>query len=217
MLARLGVSALLVSALITALTDSSGLVPTSALDVATYYTVQANIVAVLVWSALVFYAWRQASPPRWLEYGRAFSAANLVTVAVIYWLAIAPLGLQHGGGLVYVMLVSHVVSPLYASAEHLVVGPREPLPWRHLWALCAYPALWVGIAVARSATGGPVIYAYLDPDRGALAIVWALTWNLAVLLAATAAAMRVRRWRRWSDAVSATGRAAASPAPTTRR
>lgn len=196
-IARATVSLLLVSALVTALTDTSGLVPTSLIDIATYYTVQANIIAVMVWGALVFYSMRGQRTPRWLEYGRAFTAANLVTVAAIYWFGIAPLGLQDGGGLVFVMVISHVVSPLYAIAEQLLVGPRKPMPWRHIWILAGYPAAWVLIALGRSLMGGSVVYEYLDPDRGPAAIVWALTWSLAVLLAASAGALRVRRWRRW--------------------
>jgi hypothetical protein len=198
-ISRVTVMALVVSALIATLTDTSGLVPSTFSEIATYFTFQANVIALAVWGALIFYSRRGGVRPRWLEYGRAFTAANLVTVAILYWVAIAPLGLQNGGQLIYVMVISHIISPLYATAEQLLVGPRSTLPWRHIWMIAGYASVWVTVAVVRSIMGGPVIYDYLDPELGWRAIAFALTWNFAVLVTCSAAAMRIRRWRRWSE------------------
>lgn len=196
-LSRVAACVLIISALVATLTDTSGLVPSSFTEIATYFTFQANVVAVLVWGATLFHSWTSRPSPRWLEYGRAFTAANLVTVAVIYWVAIQPLGLQDGGQLIYVMIVSHIVTPVYAATEQVLVGPRLALPWRNIWMIAGYACLWVTVAVTRAWLGGPVIYDYLAPSEGAMAVASALTWNMAVLLVASAAAMRIRRWRRW--------------------
>jgi len=191
---------LVMSALIATLTDTSGRVPSSLAETATYFTFQANLIAMVAWGTLVFYQWRPGPQPRWLEYGRAFTAANLVTIGAIYWLAIAPLGMQDGPQLIFVMIVSHVVTPLYAAAEQLLVGPRTPLPWRDLWMIVGYASGWVTIAVTKSLLGATSVYEYLDPARGFVSVGFGLLWNFAVLAAAASCAMRIRRWRRWSDA-----------------
>lgn len=200
---------LIASALVATLTDTSGRVPTSFAEIATYFTFQANVIAMATWGALVFYGIRRQShggqTPRWLEYARAFTAANLVTIGAIYWLAIAPLGTQDGPQLIYVMIISHLVTPLYAVVEQLLVGPRDPLPWRHVWWMTSYATVWVSIAVLRSWMGQEAVYDYLDTARGAGVIVFGLAWNYAILFAASAGAMRIRRWRRWSESGSDDG------------
>ncbi|NTV38490.1 MAG: hypothetical protein HGA51_00810, partial [Demequinaceae bacterium] len=127
--ARLGASALVLVALGLTLTDTSGLVPERVIDLLGYYTLQANFLAFAVWVTSVIAARRPTSArvDTALEYGRAFAAANLVLVAVIYWSMIAPLGLQAGPQLAIVMVISHVITPLYASIDYLVVGNTKPL------------------------------------------------------------------------------------------
>ncbi|WP_430868213.1 hypothetical protein [Demequina aurantiaca] len=198
-IARITMMALIMSALIATLTDTSGRVPSSLAETATYFTFQANLIALIAWGALVFYARRGGPRPRWLEYGRAFTAANLVAIGAIYWIAIAPLGMEDGPQLVYVMIISHCVTPIYAAVEQLLVGPRTPLPWRHLWIIAGYASVWVSIAVVRSLFGVTPVYDYLDPALGGLAVGTGLLWNFAVLAIAGAGAMRIRRWRRWPD------------------
>ncbi len=206
---------LIASALLATLTDTSGRVPSSFSEIATYFTFQANVIAMATWGALVFYALRRqrhgVASPHWLEYGRAFTAANLVTIGAIYWIAIAPLGLQDGPQLIYVMVISHLVTPMYAVAEQLLVGPRRPLPWRHVWWMTTYATVWVCIAVLRSWQGQPAVYEYLDTALGAAAIAGGLAWNYAILFAASAGAMRIRRWRRWDEGGSGSSGAASNP------
>jgi len=203
---RLTMMGLIASVLIATLTDTSGRVPTSLTEIATYFTFQANLIALFAWATLVYFAWRGRVRPRWLEYARAFAAANLVTTGGIYWIGIAPLALQDGPQLVYVMIISHIVTPLFAAADQMLVGPRKPLPWRHVWLITSYAIVWVSIAVIRSSFGTPAIYDYLEPARGPAAVGFGLAWNFAILVTASACAMRIRRWRRWTQDDSAIGR-----------
>jgi len=194
---RLAASALVLVALGLTLTDSSGLVPDRVIDLMGYYTLQANFMALAVWVASTIAAARPTSArvDRALEYGRAFAAANLVMVAVIYWSTIAPLGLQAGPQLVTVMLISHIVTPVYASIDYLVVGAATPLPLRGWWWFFAIPTTWIATAVARAYAGGWVPYDYLDPARGLRAIAGTVSWHGMLLAVLTVAALRVRGLR----------------------
>ncbi|MBC7298270.1 MAG: hypothetical protein H5T82_05185 [Demequina sp.] len=143
--ARLGASTLVLFALALTLTDTSGLVPARVIDLLGYDTLQANVIALAVWVALTFAAARPTSAKvqRALEYARAFAIANLVLVAILYWVMIAPLGLEAGPQLATVMVISHIVTPVYATIDYLVVGPAEPLPMRGWRGFFAVPTVWV--------------------------------------------------------------------------
>lgn len=197
--ARIVVSLLIVGALVATLTDRSGLVPSNMVDLLSYYTLQTNVAALAVWTTATVAARGLTAPPWWLELGRAFVAANLVLIAGVYWLQVAPLGLQDGPQLVAVMIVSHVVTPIYVVLEHLWVGDRAPLPVQALPWLIAYPALWSIAAVLRAWSGGWVPYEYMQPSRGIAAVAWTIVVQGAVLTALTLAAMRLRRWRRLAE------------------
>lgn len=195
--ARLCASALVLVALGLTLTDTSGLVPERVIDLLGYYTLQANFLAFAVWVASAIAATRPttARVETALEYGRAFAAANLVLVAVIYWSMIAPLGLEAGPRLATVMVISHVITPLYASVDYLVVGNAKPLPLRGWWWFFAIPTAWIATAIARAYAGGWIPYDYLDPARGLRAIIRTVSWHGALLAVLTIAALRVRAWR----------------------
>ena len=196
-IARLGASALVLVALGLTLTDASGLVPERVIDLMGYYTLQANFLGLAVWVSLAFASTRAVSPKAALalEYGRAFATANLVMVAAIYWSMIAPLGLEAGTQLVIVMIISHVITPAYATFDYLVVGARTPLPLRGWWWFFAIPTAWLVTAIARAYAGGWVPYDYLDPARGLRAIAGTVSWHGLVFAGLTLAALRVRAWR----------------------
>jgi len=195
--ARLGASAVVLIALGLTLTDTSGLVPERLIDLLGYYTPQANFLAVVVWVASAIAATRPTSARMGtaLEYGRAFAAANLVLVAIIYWSMIAPFGLEAGPQLVIVMVISHIMTPLYATVDYLVVGDAKPLPLRGWWWFFAIPTAWIATAVARAYSGGWIPYDYLDPARGMRAIARTVSWHGVLLAILTIVVLRVRTWR----------------------
>ncbi|PKQ16323.1 MAG: hypothetical protein CVT68_08840 [Actinobacteria bacterium HGW-Actinobacteria-8] len=195
--ARISASALILFALGLTLTDTSGLVPDRAIDLLGYYTLQANVIALAVWVASVIASTRttSAKTQRALEYARAFAVANLVLVAILYWAMIAPLGLVSGTRLATVMVISHIVTPIYASIDFLVVGPAEPLPMRGWWWFFAIPTAWLSVAIPRAYAGGWVPYDYLDPTRGWRAIVGTVSLQGLLLAALAVAALRIRWWR----------------------
>jgi len=201
-IARLSASAVVLFALGLTLTDTSGLVPERVIDLLGYYTLQANVIALAAWMGSTIAATRPTSArmDRALEYARAFTAANLVMVAILYWTTIAPLGLQSGPVLVTVMIISHIITPVFASIDYLVVGDRHPLPLRGWWWFFAIPTAWIATAVARAYAGGWIPYDYLDPARGMPAIVRTVSWHGLLLAVLTVAVLRVRTWRTVSHA-----------------
>jgi len=195
--ARLSASALVLVALGLTLTDTSGLVPQRAIDLMGYYTLQANFLALAVWVSLAFASTRTVSPKRALalEYARAFATANLLMVAAIYWSTIAPLGLEDGLGLVIVMVISHVITPLFASIDYFVIGTRARLPLKGWWWFFAIPTTWIATAIARAYAGGWIPYDYLDPARGLRAIVGTVSWHGVLMAGLTIITLRVRSLR----------------------
>ncbi len=200
---RIVMMVIIITALVATMTDTSGLVPDSYLDLFTYFTLQANVACLAVWGALSWYAVRRENPPRWVEYGRAFIAANLAVVALIYWGSVFPLGTEDGAQLAWVMAISHVITPLYVAADHVFVGTREPLPWRHVWVVSGYATAWVGTALVRGALGGWVPYEYLEADDGYGPVIAAIALHGAALMALSLVAMRWRSARRIPDPASA--------------
>jgi hypothetical protein len=195
--ARISASTLILFALGLTLTDTSGLVPDRVIDLLGYYTLQANVIALAVWIALVIASTRptSAKTQRALEYARAFAVANLVLVAILYWAMIAPLGLESGPQLATVMVISHIITPVYATIDYLVVGPAQPLPLRSWWWFLAIPTVWLSVAIPRAYAGGWVPYDYLNPARGLRAIIGTVLLQGLLLAALAVAALRIRGWR----------------------
>lgn len=193
---RLMVVALILIALVATLTDTSGLVPESYFDLASYYTFQTNIVCALILVILTWYSARHEKAPLWVEYGRAFCAVNLVVLAVIYWAMIFPLGTEDGAQMFWVMVISHIVTPVYLGVEYVLVGDRRPLPLRHWWIIAGYAGVWTVATVIRSEYGSYVAYDHLDPgQRSYLDIASVVALHSALLIALTVTAMRLRRFR----------------------
>ena len=186
---------LIVVGLVATLTDTSGLVPDDYSLLLTYYTLQANVASLVVWGALTWHSARRTRPPTWLEYGRAYVAANLVLVAGIYWTTIYPLGTEDGAQMVWVMIISHIATPVFAACDQLFVGPERALPWRRWWLVAGYAPVWTVFALVRGADGGWVPYDYLESSRGYLSILTTLSLHFAVLVALSLIAMRARAWR----------------------
>ncbi|MEX0914146.1 MAG: hypothetical protein WDZ57_04260 [Demequina sp.] len=209
---RVLIIGLIAVALTATLTDTSGLVPDSKADIAAYYTFQTNIVCAAVLVTLTWHRIRHTIPHPWVEWGRAFSAVNLVVMGLIYWAVIFPLGTEHGPQMTWVMVLSHVVTPLYLGVEYLVVGNRSPLPLARWWVVAGYAGLWTVVTVTRSARGDFVPYDHLDPaQREWSQISFDVAFHSALLLLVTVVALRWRRWRIIPEPASAPGERAARP------
>jgi hypothetical protein len=116
------------------------------------------------------------TPLAWLSLLRGLATTYLIVVAVIYNVLVP----GTGSAPPWVSAVLHVVVPVLAVVDWLIVGDRGPLPWRRLWVVLAYPVIWLGVVLARGATDGWVPYGFLLPENG----VGSLVLHIAALLCA---------------------------------
>lgn len=134
-----------------------------------YFTPLANIVGIV---ALVGAAGhRRRTEPRWVAITRVNAATYLVIVGAVYWVVLAPFtqplfpwanAVIHGGSGIVLVL------------DWLVVGTRRRLTARHLWSVLALPGAWLAYLMVRAVVDGWVPYPFLDPARGAIAVVGSL-------------------------------------------
>jgi hypothetical protein len=100
------------------------------------------------------------------------------------------------------MVISHVITPVYASLDYFLIGERAPLPMRGWLWFFAIPTVYVLTAVARAYAGGWVPYEYLDPERGARAIAGTVSWHGVIMAVLVVVVLRVRGTRTVADPVS---------------
>ena len=164
-----------------------------------FFTIQSNIIAVVVFLvlALATFAGQPTSKP--LQLARACATTYIVVVGIVYNTLLV--GLEGGISLEWANWVLHVALPIYAAIDWILFGDRSKLPWNRYWIVLIYPIFWIIVVLTRGATDGWVPYPFLDPSLGygvvalyciaiAIAIgvvgagVWALS-NVRILKAAT--------------------------------
>lgn len=125
--------------------------------------------------------WRRAGGAA-LSSIRAAATACAIVVAVVYN------GLVPGTGSAppWVSAALHAVLPAYAVLDWVLVGDREPLPWRRLWIVLPCPLVWLAVVLVRGATDGWVPYGFLLPEHGAASLALHVAGLLVALLGAGA-------------------------------
>ena len=66
----------------------------------------------------------------------------------------------------WVNVLLHIVVPIAAALDWVLVPDREPLRWSALWTVLIYPLVWLTVVLVRGAMDGWVPYPFLDPERG---------------------------------------------------
>lgn len=127
-----------------------------------YFTNQTNLLAGVVFIVTGVLTIARREPPRWLTLLRGMATAYLIVVAVIYNVLVP----GTGSAPPWVSAVLHIVIPIVAVLDWVLVNDRRPLLWRRLWILLPYPCIWLLVVLARGATDGWVPYGFLLPDNG---------------------------------------------------
>ena len=129
-----------------------------------FFTMQSNIFAAAVFAVAAVAGLSSRPRSRGLEIARGCAVTYMVIVGLVYNLLLA--GLPGGVDLPWANGILHVVIPIYATLDWLLLGDRGPLPWNRFWIVFVYPLAWVGVVLVRGATDGWVPYPFLDPQTG---------------------------------------------------
>ena len=131
-------------------------------------------------------------------YLRAFATTYVAIVGVVYALLLAPLGAAGGVPVPWANVVMHIIVPIFAVVDWIVVGDRHPLRWRALPLVLVYPLVWIVVVLIRGATDGWFPYPFLDPQNGygsIAVVVLAITAATIVVGAAVFALSCLTLWR----------------------
>jgi len=166
-----------------------------------FFTILSNAATaiVLVWAAVWFFTRGRsaAAEPSTLALALAGVSTFMIITGIVYNTLLRQIVLEQGSAPIpWSNEVLHLVGPLFLLAD-VFVGPlRRALPWRSLWAIVAFPILWVvytmirGPLVTNPVSGDPYWYPYpfLNPNNpgGWLpVIVYVVVIALAILAVGT--------------------------------
>jgi len=160
-----------------------------------YFTIQSNLLGVLALVLSAVALLRGGTGPRWLPGLRGAVVAYIIVVGLVYAVLLAPLGLEGGVPVPWANQVLHIVSPILIPLDWLLVADRPALPWRRLWTVLPYPAVWLAVVLVRGATDGWVPYPFLAPENGAASITLVCLGIALTILASGALATGLSRVR----------------------
>jgi hypothetical protein len=182
--ARAVMAVLLAAAIIRQLAASIGTAIELDRDLATtianffsFFTILSNTAAaVVLLSAAVWFVTRgrgKDAEPAGLAVALACVSTYMVITGIVYNLLLRSIQLPQGSEPVWWSNeVLHLIGPLFLLVD-VFVGPlRRALPWRALWAVVAFPIVWViytmlrGPLVTNPVSGEPFWYPYpfLNPN-----------------------------------------------------
>ncbi|MFB7891888.1 Pr6Pr family membrane protein [Microbacterium sp. NPDC056044] len=184
---RLAMAAVTVAAIVAQLTKSVGTAIELGRDVTTtianffsFFTILSNASAaiVLAWIAL-WYLFRGRrretdAEPRGLAVALACVSTYMIITGIVYNTLLRNIELPQGSEPIpWSNEVLHLIGPIFLLLDVLLGPLRRALPWRSLWAVVAFPIVWVvytmirGALVTNPVSGDPFWYPYpfLNPNN----------------------------------------------------
>lgn len=160
--------------------DAGRHVPTIVANFFSFFTILSNVSAavVLTVAALWFFTRGrgQDAEPTGIAVALACVTTYMVITGIVYNTLLRGYDLEPGSIVPWSNEVLHLFGPLFLLAD-LFVGPlRRALPWRAVWAIVAFPVVWVVYTMIRApfitnpGTGEPFWYPYpfLNPNNANL-------------------------------------------------
>lgn len=184
-LLRLAMAGVTIAAIAAQLTKSIGTAIELGRDVATtianffsFFTILSNAAAavVLAWIALwyLFKGRRADAEPHGLAVALACVSTYMIITGIVYNTLLRGIELPQGSAPIpWSNEVLHLIGPIFLLLD-VFLGPlRRALPWRSLWAVVAFPIVWViytmirGPLVTNPVSGDPFWYPYpfLNPNN----------------------------------------------------
>ena len=161
---RLAIVALVVVAIVATFFDTATRVTINPFNFFGFFTMQSNIIGAVVLFLTALNTFMGRPHTGVLIFARACATTYIVMVGIVYNLLLA--GLEGGVSLEWANWVLHVAFPIYAALDWILFGDRTALPWKKLWVVLIYPAVWIIVVIIRGATDGWVPYPFLDPATG---------------------------------------------------
>lgn len=186
------VAAAIVVAVVATTIDTASRVSINPFNFFGYFTIQSNLIIAAVYGLTALS--RENRDSRWLTLARACATTYLIVVGIVYALLLAPLGAAGGVPLPWANFILHILVPIYAVADWVLVGDRIRVSFRYLWVPAVYPLLWCGVVLVRGATDGWVPYPFLDPANGYPTV---LLYVLVIAVVVVAVAVLVYWASRW--------------------
>jgi len=161
---RLAASALILVAIVTQVTDLVLHDAFSPEEYFSYFTIQSNLmnVVVLAVGGVVCVRWRD--DPRLLTQIRMSVLAYAVVTGVVYNVLLRGHPDGSYAGPQWPNEVMHVWIPIVILLDWILAPGRAALPWRSLWIAVSYPIAWVAFTLVRGAITGWYPYPFLIPD-----------------------------------------------------
>ena len=149
-----------------------------------FFTMQSNIIWLIVIAITGVAVLRGKKQSSLLLLARGCATAYMILVGLIYNVLLA--GQEGGITLEWANSVVHIILPIYAVLDWILLADRPPLAWKRLWVSLIYPMVWVVVVLIRGATDGWVPYPFFNPATG-YGLVFAYVLAIAVLTVITAA------------------------------
>lgn len=160
---RLGFVALTVIALVALVGELSTRGVFDPVNFFSYFTVQSNLIGVVVLLGSALRGWSGAGPSRTWDLIRGAAVLYLTVTLIVFALLLS--GAEVGIPLPWVDLVLHKVFPIVLIADWLIDPPQRLYLREALWWL-AYPLVWTAYSLIRGAATGWYPYPFLDPANG---------------------------------------------------
>lgn len=136
-----------------------------------FFTVDSNAASVVVLLAGALITLRRIEPdPELYAIVRAAVVTYMITTGIVYNLLLRNIELPQGQTLAWSNEILHAIGPIYLLLDWLFAPGRVPLGAKRLWAIVAFPIVWVVYTLIRGplaitpATGAPWYpYPFLDP------------------------------------------------------
>ncbi|TXN32283.1 hypothetical protein FVP33_01235 [Lacisediminihabitans profunda] len=161
---RLAVALLGIAAIVSTFFDTATRATINPFNFFGFFTMQSNIMLVIVLLVAALVSFSGKAQSRWLELARGCATTYIVITGAVYNVLLA--GLEGGVSLAWANTVLHVILPVYAAFDWMLFSDRSSLPWNKIWVSLVYPIVWIIVVLIRGATDGWVPYPFLNPAQG---------------------------------------------------
>jgi hypothetical protein len=151
-------------AIVSTFADTSTRVAINPFNFFGFFTMQSNILTIFVLILAGYHSFLGRLQSPGFQLARASVTTYIVIVGIVYNTLLA--GLEGGVSLAWANWVLHVALPIYMFIDWMLVGDRSAQPWKKIWVVLIYPAVWIAVVLVRGATDGWVPYPFLDPQLG---------------------------------------------------